>query len=58
MSGTFEACAEFGGPGDGSPVCAGCGWLETEHDHGGAEVRALPVRRAKHSGAAPRRLAS
>jgi len=55
VSGAFEACAEFSGPADGSPVCAGCGWLEAEHDHGIAEVTSLPTREAAR---APRRLAS
>ena len=55
VSGTFEACAEFSDPGDGSPVCAGCGWLEAEHDHGIAEVRSLPTRRTTRT---PKRLAS
>jgi len=58
VSTAFEACAEFGGPGDGSPVCAGCGWLDNEHRREPeiAEVVALPVR----AGSAPRskRLAS
>jgi hypothetical protein len=55
VSGAFEACVEFSALDHGSPVCAGCGWLEAEHDHGIAEVRALPARRAAR---APKRLAS
>jgi hypothetical protein len=55
VSGLFEACPEFAGPGDGSPVCASCGWLEAEHDHGLAPVHALPARAATR---APKRLAS
>ncbi len=55
VSGAYEACAEFSVPADGSPVCAGCGWLETEHDHGIAEVTTLPTR---HAARAPKRLAS
>jgi predicted Fe-S protein YdhL (DUF1289 family) len=49
VSATYEPCTSFGS-GDGSPICAGCGWLETEHadTHAGsepelAEVFALPA---------------
>ena len=55
VSGSFQACVEFSGSGDGSPVCAGCGWLEAEHDHGVAEVRTLPAPRVARP---PKRLAS
>jgi hypothetical protein len=55
VSGAFQACAGFSAPDDGAPVCAGCGWLEAEHDHGIAEVRSLPTRRAAR---VPKRLAS
>ena len=44
VSTTFEACAAFDDAGDGSPVCAACGWLEGEHEPEAAEVRALPTR--------------
>jgi hypothetical protein len=56
VSASFEACSAFGAPGDGTPVCAACGWLEAEHDLPGAEVHVLP-RRAR-SGPTPRRIAS
>ena len=63
VSGAFQACAEFSAPADGAPVCAGCGWLEAEHDHGHhhgqhhgvAEVRTLPARPVVKR---PKRLAS
>jgi len=55
VSTTFEACAEFGPTGDGSPVCAGCGWLETEHETK-AEVHTLTPRRPARATA--KRLAS
>ena len=55
VSGAFQACAEFSAPADGAPVCAGCGWLEAEHDHVIAEVRSLPTRKAAR---VPKRLAS
>jgi hypothetical protein len=56
VSTSFEACAGFAVPGDGSPVCAACGWLADEHEPGIAEVRALPTRRREVSRS--RRLAS
>lgn len=56
VSTSFEACAEFGAPADGSPVCAACGWLETEHEVPGADVHALAARRPAVR--APQRLAS
>jgi hypothetical protein len=28
----FEACPTFAAEGDGSPVCAACGWLGAEHE--------------------------
>jgi hypothetical protein len=30
VTASYEACASFA-PADGSPICAGCGWLEHEH---------------------------
>lgn len=54
----FEACAAFAGRGDGSPECAACGWLETEHDGGFAGVRVLAPRRRPGADDSPRRLAS
>ena len=56
VSSQFEPCAEFGPTRVGEPVCAHCGWLDTEHEHPDAEVHALPVRSALRS--APKRLAS
>jgi hypothetical protein len=56
VSATFEACVEFETVGDGSPVCAGCGWLEAEHEPGVAEVHTLPTRPASRPG--QKRLAS
>jgi len=56
VSATFEACAAFGNAGDGSPVCAACGWLEAEHEPEAAEVRALPTRTLPRR--TPTRLAS
>jgi len=61
VSATFEACAAFGPTGDGSPVCAGCGWLETEHDTvvvhvPSAEIHTLTPRRPSRR--AEKRLAS
>ena len=57
VSASFEACVEFAAAGDGSPVCASCGWLAAEHASGDAEVHALPQRgRARVS--TPKRLAS
>ncbi|MDP9331719.1 MAG: hypothetical protein M3Q30_00185 [Actinomycetota bacterium] len=56
VSAAFEACATFGAAGDGSPVCAACGWLEAEHEPEGAEVRTLPTRTAPRP--TPKRLAS
>ena len=58
VSASFEACAAFAAMGDGSPVCAGCGWLEAEHDHDLAEVRSLPTRERRRQPRAPKRLAS
>ena len=59
VSGLFEACSVFEATGDGSPVCAGCGWLVADHsgDHVAAvaEVRALPARPRTRR---PKRLAS
>ena len=56
VSATLEACTAFGAPGDGSPVCEACGWLEGEHDQPVAEVHQLPTRVSRRT--APRRLAS
>jgi hypothetical protein len=56
LSATFEACAAFDDAGDGSPVCAACGWLEGEHEPEAAEVRALPTRTLPRR--TPTRLAS
>ena len=60
ISGAFEPCGSLVVPGDGSPVCAACGWLDAEHepprDDSVAEVRALPARPSKRP--APKRLAS
>ncbi len=56
VSTTFEACAEFGAGTDGSPVCAGCGWLEAEHEAPDADVHTLPARRPAVR--TPKRLAS
>ena len=55
VSASFEACAAFAAGADASPVCAACGWLETEHGREVAEVRALP---ARAGASAPKRLAS
>ena len=61
VSASFEACTTFGAAGDGSPVCAACGWLDTEHEPvvaepDVAEVHALPRRKVARP--VPRRLAS
>jgi len=56
VSAAFEACAAFGSAGDGSPVCAACGWLEAEHEPEAAEVRTLPTRTLPRP--TPTRLAS
>ena len=56
VSARFEACAAFDDAGDGSPVCAACGWLEGEHEPEAAEVRALPTRTRPRR--TPTRLAS
>ena len=56
VSAAFEACAAFGSAGDGSPVCAACGWLEAEHEPEAAEVRTLPTRTRPRP--TPTRLAS
>ena len=53
---SFEPCAGFSAPGDGSPACSTCGWLDTEHDREPAPVRTLAPRRP--AAAAPKRLAS
>ncbi len=55
VSASFEACGAFVTPGDGSPVCAGCGWLEPEHRAEPTEVHTLQPRRRTHQ---PERLAS
>jgi hypothetical protein len=56
VSAMFEACTAYAAGPDASPVCAGCGWLDAEHEPAVAEVRALPARR--RAGATPKRLAS
>lgn len=56
VNATFEACAEFATAPDGSPVCRGCGWLDSEHTPEVAPVHALPNR--THRVAVPKRLAS
>jgi len=43
LTGRFEPCHAFLRDIPGSPVCAGCGWLDTEHTSG-ANVRRLPRR--------------
>ena len=48
----FEPCHSFLADQPGSPVCAGCGWLDGEHAPA-ANVRRLPRRTTL-----PRRLAS
>ena len=53
---SFATCASFAAAADGSPVCEACGWLRAEHDHGIAEVRALP--RSARLKPRPKRLAS
>lgn len=45
VSAAFEACPAFEAPGDGSPVCSGCGWLDAEHARAVADVRTLARRR-------------
>ncbi len=52
LTGRFEPCHGFRRDVPGSPVCGGCGWLDTEHP-AGTNVRGLPKRAP-----APRRLAS
>jgi len=42
----FEACATFAAEGDGSPVCAACGWLGAEHE---------PEVASRHARSMPRR---
>ena len=54
----FEACVAFFAAGAGSPVCASCGWLDTEHAPVVAVVRSLPRRVGNGSLRPPRRLAS
>ena len=56
VSAAFEPCAAFGNAGDGSPVCAACGWLEVEHEPEAAGVRTLPTRTVPRP--TPTRLAS
>jgi len=56
VSSLFEACGAFATSPEGTPVCAGCGWLEAEHAPEIAEVRSLPAR--QRAPASPRRLAS
>ena len=56
VSTSFEACAGFAPNAGDSPVCDVCGWLADDHDHGIAEVRALPP--APREASRPRRLAS
>lgn len=41
----FEACATFAAEGDGSPVCAACGWLGADHGPDVAPARELSVGR-------------
>jgi hypothetical protein len=53
---SFEACASFAPAVDGAPACETCGWLLDEHDHGVAEVHALPG--AARVPPVPKRLAS
>jgi len=56
VSGSFEACGAYATAPDASPVCAACGWLESEHASEIAEVHALPAR--TRAPAVPKRLAS
>jgi hypothetical protein len=56
VSSSFLPCTDFGPTSVGEPVCAHCGWLDTEHESAGAEVHALPVRPTRRP--APKRLAS
>jgi hypothetical protein len=58
VSAAFEACAAFSAPGDGSPVCASCGWLDAEHAPAVAVVRSLPRRPENRAIRTPKRLAS
>jgi hypothetical protein len=60
VSATFEACANYSADANGSPVCAGCGWLEPDHGDALGELRALPVRRpaGRVTRTTPKRLAS
>jgi hypothetical protein len=52
LTSRFEPCHAFLADLPGSPVCAGCGWLDGEHT-ARANVHRLPRRAAP-----PRRLAS
>jgi hypothetical protein len=54
----FEACVTFSGTGDGSPVCASCGWLDTDHTPSVALVRSLPRQDRNRVVRPPKRLAS
>jgi hypothetical protein len=54
----FEACATFSGAGDGSPVCAACGWLDTDHAPAVTLVRSLPRPARARVVRTPKRLAS
>jgi hypothetical protein len=54
----FEACVTFSGAGDGSPVCAACGWLDTDHAPAVALVRSLPRPARARVVRTPKRLAS
>jgi hypothetical protein len=56
VSASFEPCTTYGADGDGSPVCAACGWLEAEHEPPVAEVHVLPAREMPRR--TPKRLAS
>jgi hypothetical protein len=54
----FEACVTFSEPGDGSPVCAACGWLDADHSPAVALVRSLPGPARARVVRTPKRLAS
>jgi hypothetical protein len=58
VSATFEACVAFSGDDAGVPVCASCGWLNTEHAPSVAVVRSLPRRVGNRVLRTPKRLAS
>jgi hypothetical protein len=48
----FEACATFAAEGDGSPVCAACGWLGADHEPEVAPRRARSMHRRSMAEAA------